>query len=144
MTDRIEYIHTDANDPKWNMPYTPAIKVRSGAIVFFAGVTAAGIYHSHPHVDSEFESIPQDPADQARLTMENLRGVLQAAGGNLNDVVSLTKFMVDTAQNQDAINSVVARYFENHRPVSTLVEVVRLAPHPKLLLELSAVAVVAE
>lgn len=142
MPKDVQYIHTADNDPKWNMPYTPAIKVRSGAIVFLAGVTAAGVYHSHPHDDAEFKSVPDDPAEQARLTMENLISVLRASGGELSDVVSFIKFMVDTERNQDAINAVVGEYFGDHQPTSTLVEVVRLAPHPRLLLEMSAIAVV--
>lgn len=142
MPREVEFVHTEANDPKWNMPYAPAIKVRSGTLVFMAGVTAAGVYHRHPHDASDFASIPEDPAEQARLTMENLQEVLAAAGGGLTDVVSLMKFMVDCEKNQDAINRVVGQSFGEHRPTSTLVEVVRLAPDPRLVLEISAIAVV--
>jgi hypothetical protein len=38
----------------------------------------------------------------------------------------------------------LARYFGEHRPTSTTVEVVRLATDPHLVLELTAVAVVPE
>ena len=34
MSQHYEHIHTDDNDPKWNMPYTPAIKVHSGKTVY--------------------------------------------------------------------------------------------------------------
>ncbi|HUF09041.1 MAG TPA: RidA family protein [Rhodothermales bacterium] len=142
MPREVEYVHTKANDPKWKMPYTPAVKVRSGSLVFLAGVTAAGVYHSHPHDDAEFATIPEDPSEQARLMMENLIEVLAAAGGGLTDVVSFIKFMVDTEANQDAINQVVGSYFKSHRPASTLVEVIRLAPSPRLLVEISAIAVI--
>jgi enamine deaminase RidA (YjgF/YER057c/UK114 family) len=144
MGDNFEYIHTDDNDPKWNMPYTPAIKVHSGKMVWIAGVTAAPVYHSHPHIQDEFDHIPADPAQQAEMTMENLRKVLRAAGGELTDIVQLFRFIVDMDTNQDAINATLARYFGGHCPVSTTVEIVRLATDPRLVLELTAVAVVSQ
>ena len=61
MAKAVELIHLEGNDPKWNMPYTPAIKVHSGTLVFLSGVTAGPIYHSHPHIPSEFDYIPEDP-----------------------------------------------------------------------------------
>jgi 2-iminobutanoate/2-iminopropanoate deaminase len=124
------------------MPYAPAIKVHSGATVWVAGVTAAPVYHSHPHIPEEFDIIPEDPAEQARMTVENLQKILQAAGGDLGDIVQLFRFIVDIDKNQDAINATVGRMFGDHRPVSTTVEIVRLATDPRLVLELAAVAVV--
>lgn len=144
MSSHIEHIHLPENDPKWNMPYTPAIKVHSGKIVFLAGVTAAPIYHSHPHIQAEFDHIPEDAAVQTEMTMENLKRVVQAAGGQLTDIVRLTRFIVDQEKNQDAINRVMARYLGDHRAASTSVEIVRLATDPRLVLELEAVAVVPE
>jgi enamine deaminase RidA (YjgF/YER057c/UK114 family) len=138
----IEYVHFDDYDPSMNMPYTPAIKVDSGTIVFLSGVTAAPVYHSHPHVISEFDGIPSDATTQAEMTMENLQAVLEAAGGEITDVIQLNRFIVDIEQNQDAINAVAARYLGDHRPASTTVEVPRLATDPRLVLEIEAVAVV--
>lgn len=138
----IEHIHTSGNDPKWNMPYTPALKVTGGSLVFASGVTAAPIYHSHPHQPSEFAAIPDDPGEQAEMAMENLKTVLEASGGTLTDIVQLIRFMVDQERNQDAINRVMGRYLGEHRSASTSVEVVRLATDPRLVLELQAIAVV--
>lgn len=144
MSRDVELIHLDENHPKWNMPYTPAIKVRSGSIVFLSGVTAAPVYHSHPHVPSEFVDIPQDAAAQTELAMANLERVVQASGGNLSDIVQMTRFIVDEDKNQDAINRVMGEWLGEHRAASTSVEVVRLATDPKIVLELEAVAVVSE
>ena len=138
-----EVIHTEENDPAYNMPYTPAIKVRGGATVYVAGVTAAPVYHHHPHIPSDFEQIPLDPGEQTRLAMENLCRVLHAAGGSLTDIVQLFRFIVDIDKNQDAVNRVMGRYMGSHRAVSTTVEVTRLATDPRLVVELAAVAVVA-
>lgn len=142
MSDRYEYIHTQENEPRFNMPYTPAIKVASGQIVYLAGVTAAPVYHTHPHVPAEFDDIPLDPEEQAAMCMENLKTVMEAAGGGLKDIIELTRYMVDQASNQDGVNRAMARYLGDHRPASTSVEVVRLATDPRLILELKAVAVV--
>lgn len=144
MRPHFEVVHTAENDPKWNMPYAPAIKVHSGKTVYVAGVTAAPVYHSHPHIPAEFDNIPEEAGRQTEMALENLRAVLGAAGGDLADVVQLFRFMVDQEKNQDAINRVMARYFGDHRPTTTSVEVVRLATDPRLVLELTAVAVVAE
>ena len=144
MGKSVELIHTQDNDPKWNMPYTPAIKVHGGKTVYLAGVTAAPVYHSHPHIAAEFDDIPEDAARQTEMTMENLIMVLKAAGGELTDIVQLFRFIVNQDENQDAINATMHRYLGDHRATSTSVEVVRLAAHPKLVLELAAVAVVPE
>lgn len=142
MSRHVEAIHTSEYDAKWNMPYTPAIKVRSGSTVYISGVTAAPVYHSHPHIAAEFDHIPADPRRQAEMTLEQLRQVLRAAGGDLNDIVQLYRFIVDLERHQDAINRVMASAFGAHRPTTTTVEVVRLATDPRLVLEVTAVAVV--
>lgn len=140
----VEHIHTGDNDPKWNMPYTPALKVTGGSLVFASGVTAAPVYHSHPHVPAEFADIPDDPGEQAGMAMENLKAVIEASGGELGDIVQLIRFMVDQDSNQDAINRVMGKYLGDHRSASTSVEVVRLATDPRLVLELQAIAVVSD
>lgn len=142
MSELFEYVHTEGNDPRFNMPYTPAMKVTGGSVVYLAGVTAAPVYHSHPHVASEFDDIPLDPEEQTERCVDNLRMVVEAAGGGLDTIVEVTRFMVDQATNQDGINRAMARAFGDHRPASTSVEVVRLATDPRLILELKAVAVV--
>ncbi|MGH8915163.1 MAG: RidA family protein [Acidimicrobiia bacterium] len=141
---RIDEIHTQGNDPRWNMPYTPALKVTGGALVFVSGVTAAPVYHSHPHVPAEFEAMPDDPTLQTEMTVENLRAVLEAANGSLADIVQLIRFIVDLDRNQDAVNRVMGSLFGDHRAASTTVGVVRLATDPRLVLELQAIAVVPE
>lgn len=78
------------------------------------------------------------------MAMENLRNVLRAAGGDLTDIVQLFRFIRDIAKNQDAINKVMAGYMGDHRATSTTVEVTRLATDDRLVVELAAVAVVAE
>jgi len=143
--DHLEFIDFEGYDPKqYNMPYVPVIKVHSGKTVYLAGMTAAPVYHSHPHIPSEFDHIPEDPAEQARMTMENIREALRAAGGDLEHIVAMFRFIKDIDKNQDAINKVIASYLPYPRPTTTTVEVVRLATDPRLVLEITVVAVVPE
>jgi len=79
MPKTIEHVHWP-NAPDMWMPYAPAIKVRGGTTVYLAGVTAAPVYHHHPHRPEEFDSMPRGMAGQARAALENLRHGLDAVG----------------------------------------------------------------
>ena len=143
MTDnRMEFINFE-EPGEFNMPYTPAIRVLGGLPVYLAGVTAAPVYHSHPHVPEEFDGVPEAADLQAGMTVDNLEGVLHAAGGDLSDIVEVTRYIVDIDRNQDAINRVLGVRFGSLRPATTTVEVTRLATDSRLVLELKAVAYVA-
>jgi enamine deaminase RidA (YjgF/YER057c/UK114 family) len=122
------------------MPYAPALLVRRGSLVFLSGVTAAPVYHSHPHRDEEFD-LPVAMREQATLAMENLKKTIEAAGGSLSDVVSATRYLTDVGE-QDDLNRVWASYLGDHLPTTTTVEVARLATHPRCKIEISAIAVV--
>jgi len=124
------------------MPYAPALVVRRGKLVFLSGLTAAAVYHSHPHREEEFD-LPATMREQAVLVMENLRKTLAAAGCTLADLVSATRFLTDVGE-QDELNRVWAEYLGGHLPTTTTVEVSRLATHPRCKLEISAIAVADE
>lgn len=142
-----EYIHLPGTQPAAgaNMPFTSAIKVGSGTIVFLSGTTGAPTPHSHPHVPSEFDHLDFSPAPSATRVMESLKTMVEAAGGTLQDIVQVTRFIRDVGANQDAINEVMNSYWgPDHRPTSTTVEIVRLATDPRFILEVEAVAVIAD
>jgi 2-iminobutanoate/2-iminopropanoate deaminase len=141
MSERIEIVHHDGYDPTINSLFVPAIKVRAGHLVFISGVTAAPVYHDHPHIASDFDQIPLDAEGQARLVYEHLEQVLNAAGCARTDVVVLTRFLTDVAGDQDVINRLQGAFFGDHLPTSTTVEVTRLATDPRLRLEIQATAV---
>src|SRR5262249_16782641 len=63
MTKAIEHVHWPDAPDMW-MPYAPAIKVRGGTTVYLAGVTAAPVYHHHPHRPEEFDAMPRDMEGQ--------------------------------------------------------------------------------
>jgi enamine deaminase RidA (YjgF/YER057c/UK114 family) len=138
---RLEIVHHEGYDPAINSLFVPAIKVASGNLVFISGVTGAPVYHDHPHRPEEFDAIPLDAAAQARLAYEHLSQALTAAGCTPSDVVSLTRFLTNIAEDQDTINAIQAAFFAGHLPTSTTVEVKRLATDPRLRLEIQAIAV---
>src|SRR2546430_741858 len=121
------------------MPYAPGIVVRRGSLVFLSGVTAAAVYHSHPHREEEFD-LPATMEAQAVRAMENLKKTLEAAGCTLGDLVTATRYLTDVAE-QDDLNRVWARYLGGHLPATTTVEGSRLATHARCKLEISAIAV---
>lgn len=140
--DHLEFIDYEGYDEKLNMPYVPVIKVHGGKTVYIAGMTAAPVYHSHPHIPEEFDGIPLDPGEQARMTMENIGQALRAAGGGFEHIVQMMRFIKDVEKNQDAINKVVGSFLPKPRPTTTTVEVTGFATDPRILLEITVVAVV--
>jgi enamine deaminase RidA (YjgF/YER057c/UK114 family) len=138
MARRIDHLHWPGAPDLW-MPYAPAIKVTGGALVFLAGVTAAPVYHHHPHRPEEFDGMPPDIAGQAALALDNLARGLEAVGAGFADIVSATRFVTDLAD-QDGLNRVWAQYFGEAKPATTTVQVVRLATDPRCLIEINAIA----
>ena len=140
MPKKIEHIQWPDAPGVW-IPYAPAIKVTGGSMVFLSGATAAPVYHSHPHIPEEFVDIPEDMEGQTRAAMENLKRGLEAAGATLADVVMANRFITDMSQ-QDALNKVWNEYIGDNKPTTTTVEVVKLAPDPRCMVEINAVAVI--
>jgi enamine deaminase RidA (YjgF/YER057c/UK114 family) len=75
------------------------------------------------------------------LAMENLKKTIEAAGGSLDDLVFVTRYLTDVGE-QDDLNRVWASYLGSHLPTTTTIEVSRLATHARCKLEISAIAVV--
>lgn len=140
MSKKIEHVHWPDAPDMW-MPYAPAIKVTGGTTVYCAGVTAAPVYHHHPHRPEEFSNMPRDMEGQTRAALENLKKGLSAVGATFGDIVSAERFLTDMDQ-QDALNRVWAEYFGDAKPATTTVQVVRLATDPRCLIEINAIAVI--
>lgn len=80
---------------------------------------------------------PDDVVAQAEQVHKNIETVLNAAGATFADVVKVTVYLTDIT-NGPKINPIRRRYFGDHMPASTLVEVSRLAKGA--LVEIEAVA----
>ena len=140
MAKSIEHVHWPDAPDMW-MPYAPAITVTGGRTVYLAGVTAAPVYHHHPHRPEEFDSMPTDMEGQSRAALDQLRRGLEAVGADFSDIVSANRFVTDLAD-QDSLNKVWAEYFGDNKPTTTTVQVVELATDPRCLVEINAIAVV--
>jgi enamine deaminase RidA (YjgF/YER057c/UK114 family) len=143
-TPEFEYVYLPGTEigSGANLPFTPAIKVRGGSVVFLSGITAAPVPHSHPHIPAEFDHLDFSIEAQTEAVMERLQKTVRAAGGELGNIVQVTRFVADIGANQDAMNRVMNRYWGDHRPASTSVEIVRLATDERFSLEVEAVAVI--
>ena len=117
-------------DWPWANKFGIAQGVRAGNTVYVAGQIA-------------YEPVGKivgkgDMAAQARQVFENIRSILEAAGGNTDDIVKVTAFLTDF----NRIDEYVAVRREFLKPgtyASTGVEVSRLV-HPDLMIEVEAIA----
>jgi enamine deaminase RidA (YjgF/YER057c/UK114 family) len=111
--------------------WSPAVVVtRPGRLVFLSGFTARDKNGTIVSVG--------DIRGQTRQVCENLRATMQAAGGDLKDIVSVTVF-VRSVKDFSAIHEVRREYFPSEPPASTMVEVTGLVDD-RLLIEINAVA----
>ena len=81
-----------------------------------------------------------DVRAQARQTFENLRGVLQTAGGDLQNLMKITTY-ITKLENFPAVAEARSAVFQGELPASTLI-VVKSLFHPDFLIEVEGVAVV--
>ncbi len=81
-----------------------------------------------------------DVRAQARQTFANLRGVLQAAGGDLGNLMKITTY-ITRIEDFPAVAAVRGEVFSGELPASTLI-VVKSLFHPDFLIEVEGVAAV--
>jgi enamine deaminase RidA (YjgF/YER057c/UK114 family) len=79
-----------------------------------------------------------DEYEQAKVIFGKIKGMLEAAGGAMADVVKVTIF-VTNIKNNTKVWKARAEYFKGNFPASTLVQVAALAA-PEILVEIEAVA----
>ena len=141
----MEVIHHSSRDLTVAMPFVPAIKIRSGKLLWLAGTTALPVYHDHPHRRDDLSKyMPNDLEAQTRLSMEGIKKTLDAAGATFGDVVHVFVFRArprigDIGRASAIIDSYFAPY--NHKPTSTNLAVLELG-EPEQLIEIQMVAVV--
>ncbi len=80
-----------------------------------------------------------DIAEQTTAVIENIRDILAEVGAGLDDLVQVTTYLVNM-NDFGGYNAVYATYFDETGPTRTTVAVHQL-PHPHLLIEMQAVAV---
>jgi 2-iminobutanoate/2-iminopropanoate deaminase len=115
--------------PKPIGPYSQAI--RANGFLYVSGQVALD--------PRTAEMTGADIREQTERVLENLKGILEAAGANLHHVVKTSVFLKDM-NDFVAMNEVYAKFFTAAPPARTTVQVARL---PKdALVEMDVVAVI--
>src|SRR5207249_4665389 len=104
---------------------------RAGNFVYMTGQTAFTL-------DGELIGVG-DPAAQARQACENIKTLMELAGGKLSDVIKIVVYVTDRAYRELAY-PVISSYFEI-RPCGTGIVVAGLA-REELLIEIDAWGVI--
>lgn len=107
--------------------------VKVGELLFIAGQAAED--------DQGRVVAPNDSRAQASMAFENMRRVVEAAGGSVEDIVKITAFLTNV-EDFPSYNQVRQDFFKKDFPASTTVIVKELAK-PEYLLEIEGVAVIA-
>ena len=113
MTQRTVIATADA--PKAIGPYSQAIAL--GDLIFCSGQVALD--------PASGELTGDDVRAQTRRALENLSGVLRAAGSSLADVVKTTVFLVDMGD-YAAMNEVYGEFFSSEPPARSAIAVAAL------------------
>ena len=143
--NHLEMVHHPNYDKSVFMPFSPAIKIKSGKILWLAGGTALPVYHDHPHKREQIlKYLPNDLEAQTRQAMDGIMETLKAAGASPKDVVHVFIFrarprMGDIGKASAVVNSYFAPH--NHKPATTNMAVLELG-EPEQLIEIQVVAVV--
>jgi enamine deaminase RidA (YjgF/YER057c/UK114 family) len=118
------------NDPRPR--YSQGIQTSGGKLLFIAGQTAS---------DKDGNVVGKgDIKAQTQQVFANLKAVLKAAGGTIDNLVMSTTYIVDR-EYREGYNEVRSQQYKKTPPTSTLVIVKGLA-HPDYLIEIAGIAVI--
>jgi 2-iminobutanoate/2-iminopropanoate deaminase len=112
--------------------YSQAVVTRGGRIVWLAGQVGAA--------EASGRSLAGDFDGQVREIFSRLGDTLEAAGGKLADMVTMTVFITDTRYG-DRFTELRKEIFGDNFPASALITVAGLA-RPEMLVEVQGVAVI--
>lgn len=110
--------------------YSQGTVAKKGNLVFAAGQTW------DPKDGKPYKG---DVVAQTRVTLDYLKGVLEAAGSSMDNVLKITVYLRNV-EDLDKIKDIRLQYFGKSPPASTLIEVNKLW-HEDVLVEIDAVAV---
>ena len=109
--------------------YSHGVIVEAGRTLYVAGQVP---------LDREGRVVsPGDAAGQARQALQNLRQVVEEAGGNLADVAKTTVFVI-RLEDRAVIGAARREFFPGDPPANTFLVVSSLA-RPEFLVEIEAI-----
>ena len=106
-------IHTE-QAPQAIGPYSQAVQV--GNLLFTSGQLG---------MDPVNNIFPATAAEQAKQSLENVKAIVETAGGTMSDIVKTTVFLKDM-NDFASVNEVYASFFVQPYPARSAVEVARL------------------
>lgn len=112
--------------------FSPAVVTQGGTVVWVAGHGAL--------FDEQGKSLAGDFDAQVYQSFKNLADTLAKAGGKLEDIVTMTVFIIDSRFG-DRFIEIRKRYFPNGFPASALITVAGFAK-PEMMVEIQPVAVI--
>ncbi|MFG2047909.1 RidA family protein [Micromonospora sp. NPDC048935] len=116
----------------------PHVKV-AGGFVFVSGTSSRRADNTFAGVSVDgFGTTNLDIRVQTRAVIENIGDLLRSVGADLGDLVQVTSYLVNM-NDFGGYNEVWAEFFDASGPTRTTVAVHQL-PHPHLLIEIQAVA----
>jgi 2-iminobutanoate/2-iminopropanoate deaminase len=115
--------------PKPIGPYSQAIK--ANGFIYLSGQVALD--------PKSGELAGGEIRQQTERVLENIKGILEAAGANLHHVIKTTVFLKDM-NDFPAMNEVYARYFATAPPARSTVQVSRLPKDALVEIEVIAAA----
>jgi aminoacrylate peracid reductase len=104
--------------------------VKADNVVYVSGILAIG---------PEGETLAVgDAGEQARLVLEAIKDIVEAAGGSMADVVTFNSIFLSDLANYAAMNEVYKTYFPESYPARYCIraDLVR----PEFLIEISSIA----
>ena len=120
----------------------PHVKV-AGGFAFVSGTSSRRPDNSIAGATvDELGTTTLDIRVQTRAVIENIREILRSIGADLSDLAQVTTYLVNM-NDFGGYNEVYAEFFDVDGPTRTTVAVHQL-PHPHLLIEIQAVAVLPE
>lgn len=136
-------VHPEPPKPEYRMPFVPAFAVEGGRTIWLAGCGPIPVYHTHPHDPiEESQWLAGGFRTQCEKTFSNVEKIVNAAGGDLGNIVKLTIYVTDVFRDQNELNEITWEWFGREKmPPRTLIEVSSLS-HADMLIEIDAVAVV--
>ncbi len=120
----------------------PHVKVANG-FAFVSGTSSRRVDNTIAGASADaMGTTTLDIRVQTREVIENIGTILATVGLGLHDLVQVTTYLVNM-NDFGGYNEVYGEYFDETGPTRTTVAVHQL-PHPHLLIEMQAVAVVRE
>lgn len=134
---RIRKFNTADTYPEQNLDndLCQAVVTQGGRTVYLRGQCPQNLDDAQ-NLDSH------DPVEQTHRVMQNIKQLIEEAGGNMSHLVKIVVYITDV-RHREAVYRTMGQYIKDVYPVSTGLVVQALA-RPEWLVEIDATAVIAE